>query len=92
MSFTYVLLNIVPGEDHDVYDAVAKLPEVRDPWLTVGPADLIARIEVENFSELTDVFYRIRAISGVTDARTLGLGVNSVGELPTPAPAARAAA
>ncbi len=92
MEFTYVILEIVPGKDHYVYAEVAKLPEARDPWLTVGMFDLIARVEVERFEQLTDVFSRIRAISGVADVKTLGRGLTSVGELPAPVPPISAAA
>jgi len=48
MSVGYVLINVEPGAEYEVFNAASELPFVVDANLLFGDHDLILKIEAEN--------------------------------------------
>jgi len=72
MSVGFVSINVTPGRERDVYDRLLKEPDIPEIYPLFGEYDLIAKVTVKDFDQLSDiVFNRIRTIKGVTDTKTL---------------------
>ncbi len=72
MALGFVLIKVMPRKERKVYDALLKLSEVDELYPLFGEYDLIAKIVVKDFEELSDVVVKkIRAIDGVIDTKTL---------------------
>ena len=75
MSVGFVLINVTPGKERDVFERLLKEPDIPEIYPLFGEYDLIAKVTVKNFDQLSDiVFNRIRKIKGVTDTKTLTRG------------------
>ena len=72
MSVGFVLINVTPGMERDVFDRLLKVPDIPEIYPLFGEYDLIAKVTVKDFDQLSDiVFNKIRKIKGVTDTKTL---------------------
>ena len=72
MAVGYVLLNVTPGFEHDVYLRLKELEDVADVTVLFGDYDLIVKLVAENLSSIaTAVVNTIRQIPGVIDSKTL---------------------
>ncbi len=72
MAVGYVLINVSPGKEFDVYQLAKELDAVIDATLLFGDYDLILKMEAENLSGIaTVVVQQIRQIDGVTETKTL---------------------
>ena len=72
MAVGYVLLNVTPGSEHDVYLRLKELEDVADVTVLFGDYDLIVKLVAENLSSIaTAVVNTIRQIPGVIDSKTL---------------------
>ena len=72
MSVGYVLINVEPGAEYEVYNAASELPFVVDANLLFGDHDLILKIEAENMGVIARlVVDNIRSIDGVLSTKTL---------------------
>lgn len=72
MLQSYTLARVQPSKDHDVYEKIGELKEVKEVITTYGEYDIIIKIEVENLDELDDfVFKKLRTIDGVEATTTL---------------------
>ena len=72
MAVGYVLLNVVPGKEHDVYLSLKDLESVADVTLLFGDYDLIVKLVAEDLSSIaTAVVESIRQIPGILDSKTL---------------------
>jgi len=72
MALGFVLIKVTPGKERRVYDTIAKLEEVEELYPLFGEYDLIAKIVVRDFEELSDVVVnKIRSIEGVLETKTL---------------------
>jgi len=72
MSVGYVLINVEPGAEYEVYNAASELPFVVDANLLFGDHDLILKIEAENMGVIARlVVDNIRSIDGVLNTKTL---------------------
>ncbi len=72
MSVGFVLINVTPGMERDVFNRLLKEPDIPEIYPLFGEYDLIAKVTVKDFEQLSDiVFNRIRQIKGVTDTKTL---------------------
>jgi len=72
MAVGFVLINVAPAHEHDVYNKLSKIPQVVELHPLFGEYDLIAKIDATDFEELgTIIVNKIRSITGVLDTKTL---------------------
>tara|TARA_B100001175_G_scaffold58263_1_gene47022 strand:+ start:835 stop:1068 length:234 start_codon:yes stop_codon:yes gene_type:complete len=72
MAVGYVLLNVAPGVEHDVYLQLQQLESVSDATVLFGDYDLIVKLEAVDLSSIAKaVVESIRQIPGVVDTKTL---------------------
>jgi len=72
MAIGFVLIKVMPRKERAVYERLAKLDEVEELYPLFGEYDLIAKINVRDFEELSDVVVnKIRSIDGVIETKTL---------------------
>jgi DNA-binding Lrp family transcriptional regulator len=72
MAIGFVLINVAPAHEHEVYNKLSKIPQIIELHPLFGEYDLIAKIEADDFEELgTIIVNKIRSITGVLDTKTL---------------------
>jgi DNA-binding Lrp family transcriptional regulator len=72
MAVAYVLINVAPGKEHDVYLAVKGMEHVADTTLLFGDHDLIVKLEAESLATIAkSVVEAIRQVPGIVDTKTL---------------------
>ena len=72
MAIGYVLLNVSPGAEHDVYLQLQQLESVSDATVLFGDYDVIVKLEASDLSSIAKaVVESIRQIPGVLDTKTL---------------------
>ena len=72
MAIGYVLINVNPGQEYDVYQAINNLEKVADATLLFGDYDILVKLEANNLGEIAQtVVDTIRQVSGVIDTKTL---------------------
>ena len=63
---------MAPRKEKEVYSRLASLEEVEELYPLFGEYDLIAKIVVKDFEELSEVVVKkIRALDGVLETKTL---------------------
>ncbi len=71
MVVGFVLISTAPGKEHEVYEALKKLPEIVELHPLFGEFDLIAKLEVKDYNELGRIVVeKIRMVDGVIDTKT----------------------
>jgi DNA-binding Lrp family transcriptional regulator len=72
----FVLIHVSPAHEYEVFNKLAKLPEVIDLHPLFGEYDLIAKIEAEDYENIGEIIiHKIKTIEGITDTKTL-TGIN----------------
>jgi DNA-binding Lrp family transcriptional regulator len=72
MAVGFVLINVAPAHEHEIYNKLSKIPQIIELHPLFGEYDLIAKIEASDFEELgTIIVNKIRTIVGVLDTKTL---------------------
>jgi DNA-binding Lrp family transcriptional regulator len=72
MAVGYVLINVAPGKEHEVYLAVKDMPFVDDATLLFGDHDLIVKLVADSLTIIAQsVVESIRQIPGIVDTKTL---------------------
>ena len=72
MAVGYVLLNVVPGVEHDVYLQLKDLDVVADITVLFGDYDLIVKLVADDLSSIAArVVESIRQIPGILDSKPL---------------------
>ena len=72
MAVGYVLINVRPGTEFEVYQSINELDMVEDATLLFGDYDLLVKMTADNMSEIAaGVVQHIRSIDGVVDTKTL---------------------
>tara|TARA_B100001750_G_C15038729_1_gene365545 strand:+ start:204 stop:437 length:234 start_codon:yes stop_codon:yes gene_type:complete len=72
MAVGYVLINIKPGSELEVHDAIKALEMVEDATLLFGDYDLLVKMIADSMSSIAAaVVENIRSINGVIDTKTL---------------------
>jgi len=72
LALAYVLINAEAGQDNAIYNALLKVPEVRELVPLFGEFDLICKIDSPSLEELGQtILNRIRIIPGIAQTRTL---------------------
>jgi DNA-binding Lrp family transcriptional regulator len=72
MAIGFVLINVAPAHEHEVYNKLSKIPQIVELHPLFGEYDLIAKIDANDFEDLgTIIVNKIRSITGVLDTKTL---------------------
>jgi DNA-binding Lrp family transcriptional regulator len=72
MAVGFVLISIVPGKEHKIYDALLEVPEIDEIHPLFGEYDLIAKIKSKDLDSLGDLIVsKIRSIDGIVKTKTL---------------------
>ncbi len=70
MSIAFVLISIIPGKEHEVYNKIYQLEYIVEVHPLLGQYDMIAKIDSEkDIGNL--VINDLRTINGVLDTKTL---------------------
>ena len=72
MAIGYVLINVQPGTEQQVYNGEKSLPHVTDATVLFGDHDLIVKLEATDLATIAKaVVQHIRSVEGVVDTKTL---------------------
>lgn len=72
MAIGYVLINVQPGTEQQVYNDVKSLPYVCDATVLFGDHDLIVKLEADDLATIAKaVVEHIRSVEGVVNTKTL---------------------
>ena len=72
MAIGYVLINVQPGMEQQVYEGVKTLPYVTDATVLFGDHDLIVKLEANDLATIAKaVVEHIRSVDGVLNTKTL---------------------
>ncbi len=71
MVIGVTMVNVFPGKEKIVYNAIKELKYVRDVYHVFGEFDFVVIIEAQSLSELNKTVDRIREIEGVTKTQTV---------------------
>ena len=67
MPKAFIMIDVVPGHEQPVQDAVAKLAGVKMVYQVTGEHDMIAFVDAEPYEEWAVLLSTIRQLSGVRD-------------------------
>mgnify|MGYP001583851277 CR=1 FL=1 len=67
MPRAYIMIDIKPGREKVVQDAVAKLAGVKMAHQVTGEHDMIAFVDAEPYEEFAVILATIRQLEGVRD-------------------------
>lgn len=67
----FVMINVEPGTEKAVHDALQKIKGIREVVPVYGERDFIAIADVESISDLNRAVMNIREIGGVTYTQTI---------------------
>lgn len=72
MPVAFVLINITPIHEHQVYNALSRIKEISELHALFGNYDVLAKIETSTMEEIGSlVINKIRSVEGVIDTKTL---------------------
>lgn len=72
MQIGFVLIRVLPLHESEVFNTLAKIPEVIELHSLFGEYDLIVKIEGQNYEHIGEiVIHKIRTIDGIIDTKTL---------------------
>jgi DNA-binding Lrp family transcriptional regulator len=71
MVIGVTLVNVVPGFERSVFDALKTISGLRELYHVFGEYDFLLILEVENLPILSKTVDKIRAVEGVTTTHTV---------------------
>ena len=67
MPKAFIMIDVVPGHEASVQEAVAKLAGVQMVYQVTGEHDMIAFVDAEPYEEFAVILSTIRQLNGVRD-------------------------
>ena len=67
MPKAFIMIDIVPGSERAVQQAVSKLAGVKLAYQVTGQYDMIAFVDAEPYEEFAVILSTIRTLAGVRD-------------------------
>ena len=67
MPKAFIMIDVVPGNEQAVQDAIAKLAGIRMVHQVTGEHDMIAFVDAEPYEEFAGILSTIRQLNGVRD-------------------------
>ncbi len=72
ISVAFVLINVAPMHEHEVYNNLLKTEKILEVHPLFGEYDLIVKIEINSFRDLAGfVGDKLKSMRGVLDTKTL---------------------
>jgi len=72
MAVGYVLINVAPGLEMEVYQKMKKFEDVKDITVLFGDYDLIVKLVADDLASIAKtVVETIRTVDGVINTKTL---------------------
>ncbi len=71
MGKAFIMVDIHPGEERTVQEALRGLPSIQFAYQVTGEHDLIAFVDAEPYEELAVTVSSIRHLPGVSDTETI---------------------
>ncbi len=71
MVIGVTMVNVTPGKEKQVYNAIKEMKNVRDVYHVFGEFDFVVIIEAQSLSDLNRTVDSIREIEGVTKTQTV---------------------
>ena len=67
MPKAFIMIDVVPGHERAIQDAVAKLAGVKMVYQVTGEHDMIAFVDAEPYEEFAVILSTIRQLTGIRD-------------------------
>ncbi len=67
MPKAFIMIDVVPGREAAVQEAIAKLAGVKMVYQVTGEHDMIAFVDAEPYEEFAVILSTIRQLNGVRD-------------------------
>ena len=67
MPKAFIMIDVVPGNERQIQEAISKLAGVKMVYQVTGEHDMIAFVDAEPYEEFAVVLATIRGLSGVRD-------------------------
>ena len=67
MPKAYIMIDVVPGREVEVQQAVAKLAGIQQVHQVTGEHDIIAFVDAEPYEEFAGILSTVRQLAGVRD-------------------------
>ena len=67
MPKAFIMIDVVPGRESAVQEAIGKIAGVQMVYEVTGAPDLIAFVDAEPYEEFAGILSTIRQLSGVRD-------------------------
>ncbi|MBI4342139.1 MAG: Lrp/AsnC ligand binding domain-containing protein [Candidatus Omnitrophica bacterium] len=67
MPKAFIMIDVVPGSEKPVQEAIAKLAGVKMVYQVTGEHDMIAFVDAEPYEEFAGILSTIRKLNGVRD-------------------------
>lgn len=67
MPKAFIMIDVVPGREGAVQDAIARLAGVKMVYQVTGEHDMIAFVDAEPYEEFAVILSTIRQLNGVRD-------------------------
>ena len=67
----FVLVHVAAGTEHSTIEAIRKIEDVTEAFVTFGSWDMIVRIVTSNIGKLESIISQIRKISDVIQTTSL---------------------
>jgi DNA-binding Lrp family transcriptional regulator len=67
MPKAFIMIDVVPGREQAVENAISKLAGVRMVYQVTGEHDMIAFVDAEPYEEFAVILSSIRQLNGVRD-------------------------
>ena len=67
MPKAFIMIDVVPGREAAVQEAIAKLAGVKMVYQVTGEHDMIAFVDAEPYEEFANILSSIRHLPGVRD-------------------------
>jgi DNA-binding Lrp family transcriptional regulator len=70
MPKAFVMIDVHPGREKDVQEAITKISGVTFVYQVTGAHDMIALVDIEPYDELTQVVSKVRKLEGIRGTDT----------------------
>ncbi len=67
MPKAFILIDVVPGREAGVQEAIAKIAGVKMVYQVTGEHDMIAFVDAEPYEEFAGILSSIRQLDGIRD-------------------------